>query len=55
MRADLHIHTYFSDGLQSPEDVALCAKSNGVGLIPSPTTTLFLPIPNFLLTVKKRE
>ncbi len=33
MRADLHIHTYFSDGLQSPEDVALCAKSNGVGLI----------------------
>ena len=33
MRADLHIHTYFSDGLQSPDDVARTAKNNGVELI----------------------
>ena len=33
MRADLHIHTYYSDGLQSPEDVVNAAKANGVNLI----------------------
>lgn len=33
MRADLHIHTYYSDGLQSPEDVVKAAKANGVNLI----------------------
>ena len=33
MRADLHIHTYYSDGLQSPEDVAATAKRNGVALV----------------------
>lgn len=33
MRADLHIHTYFSDGLQSPEDVVASAKDKGVKLI----------------------
>ena len=33
MRADLHIHTYYSDGLQSPDDVAVIAKNNGVELI----------------------
>ena len=33
MRADLHVHTYFSDGLQSPDDVARIAKNNGVELV----------------------
>lgn len=33
IRADLHIHTYYSDGLQSPEDVVNAAKANGVNLI----------------------
>lgn len=33
MRADLHVHTYFSDGLLSPEDVVKSAKENGVELI----------------------
>lgn len=33
MRADLHIHTYYSDGLLSPKEVAKTAKQNGVELI----------------------
>jgi predicted metal-dependent phosphoesterase TrpH len=33
MFADLHIHTYFSDGTRSPEEVAEEAKQNGIGLI----------------------
>ena len=32
-RADLHIHTYYSDGTQSPADVVAAAKSNCVNLI----------------------
>ena len=33
MRADLHIHTYYSDGALSPAQVAAEAKKNGVELI----------------------
>lgn len=33
MRADLHVHTYFSDGLLSPEQVVLTAAANGVELL----------------------
>ncbi|MGN0814302.1 MAG: PHP domain-containing protein [Candidatus Coproplasma sp.] len=33
IRADMHIHTYCSDGLQTPKDVISAAKSRGVGLI----------------------
>jgi hypothetical protein len=33
IRADLHIHTYCSDGQQSPQDVADAAKRAGLGLI----------------------
>lgn len=33
IRADMHIHTYYSDGIQSPEDVVAAAKANGVNLI----------------------
>ena len=33
IRADLHIHTYYSDGLMSPADAVAEAKANAVGLI----------------------
>ncbi|MDE7300780.1 MAG: PHP domain-containing protein, partial [Clostridia bacterium] len=33
IRADMHIHTYYSDGIQSPDDVIAAAKANGVNLI----------------------
>ncbi|MGN1060578.1 MAG: PHP domain-containing protein [Candidatus Coproplasma sp.] len=33
IRADLHIHTYYSDGTQSPENVILAAKGRGVDLV----------------------
>lgn len=33
IRADLHIHTYYSDGLLSPNEVAATAKRNGLNLI----------------------
>lgn len=33
IRADLHIHTFYSDGTQSPSDVIASAKARGVGLI----------------------
>lgn len=33
MRADLHVHTYYSDGMLSPSDVAAIAKRGGVELV----------------------
>jgi len=30
---DLHVHSYFSDGSLSPEDIAVAANENGVGLL----------------------
>lgn len=33
IRADLHVHTYYSDGLISPEEAVAEAKRNGVNLI----------------------
>lgn len=33
IRADMHIHTYYSDGIQSPDEVVAAAKANGVNLI----------------------
>lgn len=33
MRADLHTHTYYSDGSQSPSDIIAAAKRRGVGLV----------------------
>jgi len=33
IRADLHIHTYYSDGAQSPADVVRAAKAAGLSLI----------------------
>lgn len=33
MRADLHTHTYYSDGGQSPRDVVSAAKRSGVNII----------------------
>lgn len=32
-RADMHIHTYYSDGTQSPEDVIAAAEAAGLGMI----------------------
>lgn len=32
LRADLHLHTYYSDGLLSPAEIVREAKNNGVGL-----------------------
>lgn len=31
--ADLHIHSYYSDGTMSPEDILSLALNKGVGLI----------------------
>lgn len=33
MRADLHTHTYFSDGMQSPEELAENAKAAGLTIL----------------------
>lgn len=33
IRADMHVHTYYSDGTQSPADVIAAAKRAGVGLV----------------------
>ena len=33
MKADLHIHTYYSDGKYSPDEIASFAKEAGVGLL----------------------
>ena len=32
-RADMHIHTYYSDGTQSPADVIVAAEAAGLGMI----------------------
>ena len=32
MFVDLHIHSYFSDGAQTPEQAALACRDGGVGL-----------------------
>ena len=33
MRADLHIHTYYSDGRHTPKEIAAMAKARGIGLL----------------------
>ncbi len=33
IRADMHIHTYYSDGTQSPADVIAAARKAGLGLV----------------------
>ena len=54
MRADLHIHTYYSDGLQSPEDVATIAKNNGVELIAITDHDTALAYPEIFSHCEKR-
>lgn len=54
MRADLHIHTYCSDGLQSPEDVAIIAKNNGVKLISITDHDTALAYPEIFTHCEKR-
>ena len=54
MRADLHIHTYFSDGLQSPDEVASIAKNNGVELISVTDHDTALAYPEIFSCCEKR-
>ena len=54
MRADLHIHTYYSDGLQSPDDVAEISASNGVELISVTDHDTALAYPELFGCCKKR-
>ena len=54
MRADLHIHTYYSDGLQSPDDVATIAKRNGVELISITDHDTALAYPEIFSCCEKR-
>ena len=54
MRADLHVHTYFSDGLQSPDDVAAIAKSNGVELVSVTDHDTALAYPELFSCCEKR-
>ncbi len=54
MRADFHIHTYYSDGLQSPDDVALSAKNNGVELLSVADHDTMLAYPEVLFCCEKR-
>ena len=54
MRADLHIHTYYSDGLQSPDDVAKIAKTNGVELVSVTDHDTALAYPELFSCCQKR-
>lgn len=54
MRADLHLHTYFSDGLQSPDDIALIAKNNGVELVSVTDHDTALAYPELFSCCRKR-
>ena len=54
MRADFHIHTYFSDGLQSPEEVALYAQNNGVELLSVTDHDTMLAYPEIFSCCEKR-
>ena len=54
MRADLHIHTFYSDGLQSPDDVATIAKNNGVELISITDHDTALAYPEIFSCCEKR-
>ena len=54
MRADLHIHTYYSDGLQSPDDVASIAENNGVELISVTDHDTALAYPEIFSCCEKR-
>ncbi len=54
MRADLHIHTYYSDGLQSPDDVAAIAKNNGVELVAVTDHDTALACPELFSACEKR-
>lgn len=54
MRADMHVHTYFSDGLQSPDDVALIAKNNGVEFVSVTDHDTCLAYPDFYDCCRKR-
>lgn len=53
MRADLHIHTYYSDGLLSPEEVAKIAATNGVDVIAVTDHDTMLGVPRAVEACKK--
>ena len=50
----MHIHTYFSDGLQSPDEVAAIAKNNGVELISVTDHDTALAYPELYSCCEKR-
>lgn len=54
MRADLHVHTYFSDGLLSPDEVAAIAKNNGVELVSVTDHDTVLAYPELFSCCEKR-
>lgn len=50
----MHVHTYYSDGLQSPEEVAAIAKNNGVELVSITDHDTALAYPEIFSCCKKR-
>lgn len=50
----MHIHTYFSDGLQSPDDVAAIARNNGVELVSVTDHDTMLAYPSVISACEKR-
>ena len=54
MRADLHVHTYYSDGLQSPDDVAKISRDNGVELVSVTDHDTALAYPELFSCCEKR-
>lgn len=54
MRADLHVHTYYSDGLQSPDDVAAAAKAVGVAVVSVTDHDTCLAYPEFFARCAER-
>ena len=55
MIADLHLHSYYSDGTQPPEEIAEEAKSKGIGLISLCDHNVLSGLSEFEYACKKRN